>query len=233
MWFQKEIDVHIIFTRPTQTPSPPHTDTHTHTMGFVRPFFCPKAPRRLWWRMVSGRDNSYLFPCGFLVFLFSLVEFLVVVFWWKSSSPGLGNVVAYPCSASAKEKTIKNFEIKSPSAAEPRPCWIHMICQRQSFVFGLSDPSNSPLSLLSRYSAAWSRVAILIADIGRSEERRSGVRARPLLTGKACLVAGRAAAQLSQLSQLSQPRRCCWLDRAISCPQQRRREPSNLVLAQT
>ena len=43
-------------------------------------------------------------------------------------------------------------------------------------------------------------MAILIAGIGRSEERRSGVRARPLLTGKACSVAGRAAAQLPQLS---------------------------------
>ena len=72
-----------------------------------------------------------------------------------------------------------------------------------------SQPHSSPLSLRSRYSAAWSRVAILIAGIGRSEERRSGVRARPLLTGKACLVAGRAAAQLPQLScscQLPQPR---------------------------
>jgi len=35
-----------------------------------------------------------LFPCGFLVFLFSLVEFLVVVSRWGSSSPGLGSVVA-------------------------------------------------------------------------------------------------------------------------------------------
>ena len=95
-----------------------------------------------------------------------------------------------------------------------------MICQRQSSLFDLSEASCLPLSLLSRYSAAWSRVAILIAGIGRSEERRSGVRARPLLTGKACLVAGRAAAQLSQLSQLSQPHcRCCrWLDRASAAP---------------
>lgn len=146
--------------------------------------------------------------------------------------PGARQCRCVPVFRLCHEKTIKNFEIKSPSAAQPRPCWIHMICQRQNLVFGLSEAGNSPLSLLSRYSAAWSRVAILIAGIGRSEERRSGVRARPLLTGKACLVAGRAAAQLPQLSQLSQPRRC-WLDRAISCPQQRRREPSNLVLAQT
>ena len=83
-----------------------------------------------------------------------------------------------------------------------RPCWIHMICQSQKVLCGLPKDGNSPLSLLSRYSAAWSRVAILIAGIGRTEERRSGVRARPLLTGKACLVAGRAAAQLPQLSQL-------------------------------
>ena len=95
-----------------------------------------------------------------------------------------------------------------------------MICQRQNSLFDLSEAASLPLSLLSRYSAAWSRVAILIAGIGRSEERRSGVRARPLLTGKACLVAGRAAAQLPQLSQLSQPHcRCCrWLDRASAAP---------------
>ena len=56
--------------------------------------------------------------------------------------------------------------------------------------------SCSPLSLRSRYSAAWSRVAILIADIWRWEEPRSRVCARPLLTGKACSVAGRAATKL-------------------------------------
>ena len=36
-----------------------------------------------------------------MVFLFSLVEFLVV-FVGYSSSPGEGSVVAYPCSASAQ-----------------------------------------------------------------------------------------------------------------------------------
>ena len=97
-----------------------------------------------------------------------------------------------------EEKRSKTLKLNLHQLLAERPCWIHMICQSQKVLCGLPKDGNSPLSLLSRYSAAWSRVAILIAGIGRTEERRSGVRARPLLTGKACLVAGRAAAQLPQ-----------------------------------
>ena len=166
-------------------------------MGSVRPFFAPKHhvdSDDAWCPDVTIPTCSpAAFWCSYSV-LWS--------FWWLcfGENPPLRGleVSLHTRVPPLRRETIKNFEIKSPSAAQPRPCWIHMICQRQNLVFGLSEAGNSPLSLLSRYSAAWSRVAILIAGIGRTEERRSGVRARPLLTGKACLVAGRAAAQLPQ-----------------------------------
>ena len=96
-----------------------------------------------------------------------------------------------------KEETIRNFEIKSPSAARrPRGHVGYTRSVKDRKILCQVVKSSLPLSLRSRYSAAWSRVAILIADIWRWEEPRSRVCARPLLTGKACSVAGRAATKL-------------------------------------